>query len=253
MYENINDNFIKNSVSDIISKETLEEIKNRTKEYTALMSYYKCAMMEIETKFNVLKEQFSLEHDRNPICSVTSRLKSLISIKDKLDRRGHDFTVESIEQNINDVAGVRVICSFKQDVYNLAAALIKQDDVVLIEEKDYIKHPKENGYRSLHIIVEIPIFLSHEKRKMKVEIQLRTIAMDFWASLEHQLRYKKETVFTDEMTAELLECANISAMLDVKMDHLRHNVFSPFLSLPEDEDYTITEVDSQKEQNRNVE
>lgn len=233
MYEKIDNNFIKTTMSEIISEETLEEIQNKTKEYKVLMSYYKCAMMEIETKFNVLKEEFSLEHDRNPISSVSSRLKSLPSIKEKLERKGYEFTVESIEQHIHDVAGVRVICSFKQDVYNLAAALKKQDDVELIEEKDYIKNPKENGYRSLHIIVQIPIFLSHEKRTMKVEIQLRTIAMDFWASLEHQLRYKKENVFTEEMTKELLECAEISADLDKKMDHLRRTVFSPFLKLPE--------------------
>lgn len=237
MYEIIDTNFINKSITEIMSKETIEEIERQKREFTVLMSYYKCAMMEIETKFNVLKEQFSLEHDRNPICSVSSRIKSLHSIQEKIARKGCDFTVESIEKNIFDIAGVRVICSFKQDVYNLAAALLKQDDVILIEEKDYIKDPKPNGYRSLHIIVQIPIFLSHEKRLMNVEIQLRTIAMDFWASLEHQLRYKKENVFTEEMTKELLECANISAEFDHKMDHLRHSVFSPFLKLPDDTEF----------------
>lgn len=125
---------------------------------------------------------------------------------------------------MNDIAGVRVICSFVEDVYSLANALLKQDDVQLIEMKDYIKNPKPNGYRSLHMIVAIPIFLAHEKRIMRVEIQLRTIAMDFWASLEHQLRYKKDVEFTDDMANELLECAQLSTELDIRMDNLRKSV-----------------------------
>ena len=219
-----------NHMTLIANKEAYEIIKKKSKDYATLMSYYKCAMMEIETKFNVLKEQFSLEQDRNPINSVSSRIKSVHSIREKLERKGHDFTLEDIENNIFDVAGVRVVCSFKQDVYNLADALLKQDDVTLIDTKDYIKYPKDNGYRSLHIIVEIPIFLSHEKRMMKVEIQLRTIAMDFWASLEHQLKYKKENEFTEQMIKDLQESADISAELDTKMDNLRRSVFSPFLA-----------------------
>ena len=131
-----------------------------------------------------------------------------------------------MEENILDVAGVRVICSFVDDVYLLADALLKQDDITLIEKKDYIANPKENGYRSLHLIVAIPIFLEHEKRVMPVEIQLRTIAMDFWASLEHQLRYKKNFDFTEAMAEELQNCANLSAQLDIKMDSLRESVES---------------------------
>ena len=132
----------------------------------------------------------------------------------------------TMEENILDVAGVRVICSFVDDVYLLADALLKQDDITLIEKKDYIANPKENGYRSLHLIVAIPIFLEHEKRVMPVEIQLRTIAMDFWASLEHQLRYKKNFDFTEAMAEELQNCANLSAQLDIKMDSLRESVES---------------------------
>ena len=122
---------------------------------------------------------------------------------------------------MNDVAGIRVVCSFTEDVYTLADALLKQDDIILLQKKDYIANPKENGYRSLHLIVSVPIFLENEKRLMKVEIQLRTIAMDCWASLEHQLRYKKEIDFTKEMEQELSECARMSTELDARMDRLR--------------------------------
>ena len=189
--------------------------------FNKLMSYYKCALMEVETKFNVLNEEYSLEFDRNPISSIKTRLKSPISIKEKLERKEYPVATESIETHLNDVAGIRVICSFPEDVYALANALLRQDDIKLIKKKDYIKKPKANGYRSLHLIVAVPIFLSCEKRIMKVEIQLRTIAMDFWASLEHQLRYKKDTEFTADMMKELYECAHVSADLDMRMDTLR--------------------------------
>lgn len=188
-----------------------------------LMSYYKCAIREIETKFRVLDEEFSIQNDRNPISSIKTRLKSVPSIVEKLERKGIELSLPAIEQELNDVAGVRVICAFEEDVYKLANALLRQDDITLIQKKDYIKNPKPNGYRSLHLIVEVPIFLEKEKRKMKVEIQLRTIAMDCWASLEHQLRYKKGISFTDEMQEELLLCAQLSRELDQRMDQLRDN------------------------------
>ncbi len=190
-------------------------------QFQKLMAYYRCAIMEITTKFNVLNEEFSLRYDRNPISGIKSRLKQLPSIKEKLDKKGMPFNLESIENNLSDVAGIRVVCSFPDDVYMLADALLKQDDISLISKKDYIASPKSNGYRSLHLIVTVPIFLAHEKRLMKVEIQLRTIAMDFWASLEHQLRYKKDVEFTKEMADELLYCARLSAELDGRMDALR--------------------------------
>lgn len=186
-----------------------------------LMTYYNCAMREVETKLYVLDEEYSLQYDRNPINSIRSRLKSVPSIIEKLERKNVEISLPAIEQYLNDVAGIRVVCSFVQDVYTIADALLKQDDITLIERKDYIAKPKENGYRSLHLIVEVPIFLEKEKRKMRVEVQLRTIAMDCWASLEHQLRYKKETKFTTETQKELLECANLSVELDTRMDALR--------------------------------
>ena len=193
-------------------------------QYQKLMAYYRCAMMEIATKFNVLNEEFSLQYDRNPISSIKSRLKKVTSMKEKLEKNGYPFTIESIEENLNDVAGIRIVCSFTDDVYMLADALVKQDDITVIARKDYIKNPKPNGYRSLHIIVTFPIFLAHEKRIMKVEIQLRTIAMDFWATLEHQLRYKKNVDFTEDMANELLLCAKTSAQLDARMNSLRNKV-----------------------------
>jgi len=205
--------------------ETMEWAQRKFQELMKMMVYYKCAMMEIETKFNVLNEEYSLEHDRNPINSIKTRLKRPQSIREKLDRQKIPYTMDSIVENLNDIAGVRVICSFPEDVYALAEALLKQDDVRLIKKKDYIQNPKPNGYRSLHLIVEIPIFLANEKKMVRVEIQLRTIAMDFWASLEHQLRYKKEAEFTEEMAQELYECASESAALDLRMDFLRQKVF----------------------------
>lgn len=214
--------------SELQSREDLAQVMNMAgihpEEYMKTMAYYRCAIMEIETKFNVLNTEFSLRFDRNPINSIKSRLKSPLSIKDKLERKGLDLTLENVEENLNDVAGVRVICSFPQDVFSLAEAFLKQDDITLVEMKDYIRYPKVNGYRSLHMIVQVPIFLSQEKRIMKVEIQLRTIAMDFWASLEHQLRYKKDYAFTEEMAKELYDCARESADLDARMDTLRRYV-----------------------------
>ncbi len=208
-----------------IAKKILENIEplfeEKIGQYEELMAYFKCAMMEIETKFRVLNEEFSLQYDRNPISAIKSRLKSFKSIRDKLVKNDFPLSVASVEENLNDVAGVRVICSFERDVYLLAEALLSQDDIELIAKKDYIANPKENGYRSLHLIVAVPIYLVNEKRTMRVEIQLRTIAMDSWATLEHQLRYKKNIEYTEEMAEELYLCSKLSAELDHKMDNLR--------------------------------
>ena len=164
------------------------EIFDQTRPFAELMMRYKCAMLEVKTKLDVLNTQLSLENDRNPFESIECRLKSVPSIIGKLNRKGLELSAESIEKNLNDVAGIRVICSFPEDIYILAEELCSQDDIRLIARKDYIKYPKPNGYRSLHLIVEIPIFLMPEKKYMRVEVQFRTIAMDFWASLEHKLK-----------------------------------------------------------------
>lgn len=222
-----NDEDVKSALRQIFGEDASPEtLKNYAHKYAELMAYYRCALMEVETKFNVLDEEFSLQFDRNPIESIKGRIKRPNSIHKKLLKYGLDVSIDNIKNNINDIAGIRVVCSFLDDVYVLADALLKQDDITLIEKKDYIKNPKENGYRSLHLIVGVPIFLSHEKRMMNVEIQLRTIAMDFWASLEHQLRYKKDFVYTDEMLRELKECAETSSELDLRMENLRHKVRS---------------------------
>lgn len=208
----------------ISGMETLEAVLEKSQDFIKLMTYYRCAMMEIETKFKVLNAHYSLEHDRNPIQTVKTRLKSPISIEKKLKRLGSEMTVGEIEQTLHDVAGVRVICSFVEDVYTLAQALLAQDDITLIEKKDYIKTPKPNGYRSLHLIISIPIFLAEEKREMQVEIQLRTIAMDVWASLEHQMSYKKENVLSEDLSAELLGCAELAHALDERMNAIHQKL-----------------------------
>ena len=173
-----------------ISDEFLDFIKKNKEPYDTLISYYKCAMMEVETKFRVLNEQFSLEYDRNPIESIKTRIKSTDSLIRKIRDKNIPLTMTSVENNINDIAGVRIICSFLDDIYTLADCLINQDDITLIKIKDYVKNPKDNGYRSLHLIVSVPIFLQNEKRDVKVEVQLRTISMDSWASLEHKISIK---------------------------------------------------------------
>lgn len=188
--------------------------------FKKLYSYYECAIMEVETKFEVLSTEMSLYDDKNPIENIKSRLKRIDSIVRKLDRRGLATTFENIERHLNDIAGVRVICSFERDVYRVFQAFISQDDVHVIEVKDYIANPKPNGYRSLHVIVDIPIFLYQETKRIKVEIQLRTLAMDVWASLEHKIRYKKRLNDAQQrIVAEaLLNCANYCHTVDAEME-----------------------------------
>lgn len=206
-----------------LTDQNMDALKMALEPTRLLMTYYACALMEIETKFKVLNRQFSLEQEHNPIETIKTRLKTPDSILNKLKSRNLPYTAESVEKNLYDVAGIRIICPFIQDIYMLADCLLEQDDVYLIQRKDYIKNPKENGYRSLHLIVETPIFLKNEKRMMKVEVQLRTIAMDFWASLEHRMRYKKELnpALTDYLFKELKECADSSAELDVRMEKVK--------------------------------
>lgn len=212
--------FVRNN---LLSDEFIEFVQKNKKPFDTLMSYYQCAIMEVETKFKVLSEEYSLEYDRNPIENIKSRVKSFDSLLKKIRRKNIPLTMTSIEENIQDIAGVHVICSFPDDIYRLADCLLSQDDIILLEKKDYIKNPKPSGYRSLHLIIQTPIFLQEGKRMVTVEVQLRTIAMDFWASLEHKLRYKKniseeQSVFLAE---EMSQCAEISASLDERMQKVK--------------------------------
>ena len=192
--------------------------------FMELMMQYRCALMEVETKLNVLNAEFTMKNNRNPFESIKSRIKTPKSILEKLRRKGFEISVKGIEENLADVAGIRVICSFPDDIYATAKMLTDQDDIRVIQVKDYIINPKPNGYRSLHLILEVPIFLSNEKKNMKVEVQFRTIAMDFWACLEHKLKYKKNIENAEEISKELQRCAEASSQLDLRMQALRDRI-----------------------------
>ena len=204
-----------------IQAEQLREAKP----FNQLMMEYRSAIVEVETKLKVLNAEFSQEYNRNPFESIKSRLKSPESIYEKLERKGFPVTVESIREKLSDVAGLRVICSFPDDIYRIAELFCQQDDIILLRKKDYIKNPKPNGYRSLHLNLSVPIFLSTGKRYMKVEVQFRTIAMDFWASLEHKLKYKKDVKETDKIVAQLKTCADSIEMLDYQMQEIRDKIY----------------------------
>ena len=198
-----------------------KKIMGRMVDYKELRMIYACAMKEIKTKFEILNTDFSLQYHRNPINSIQTRLKSTASIIEKLVKMNKSVDIDSVSENIHDIAGVRVICSYIDDVYLVAEALLKQDDITLITRKDYIAEPKENGYRSLHLIVKVPVFLSERRLEMEVEVQLRTIAMDFWASLEHQLYYKTDFDGKGELVDELRRCAATINKTDVEMMLIR--------------------------------
>ena len=201
-----------------------EGLIEQASEFKELMMQYRCALMEVETKLNVLNAEFTMKNNRNPFESIKSRIKRPRRILEKLQRKGYEISVKGIEENLADVAGIRVICSFPDDIYATAKMLTDQDDIRVLEVKDYIINPKPNGYRSLHLILEVPIFLSNEKKNMKVEVQFRTIAMDFWASLEHKLKYKKNIENAEEISKELQRCAEASSQLDLRMQALRDRI-----------------------------
>lgn len=204
--------------------ELTEQVFGELKKFRNMMMVYNSAIKEVQTKFEILNEELSLTHNRNPIEMIKSRVKTPESIIEKLKRKNLPITLKSLEENINDVAGIRVICSFVDDIYEVADMLVNQDDVRLISVNDYIKNPKPNGYRSYHMIVEIPVYFSNRKRNIKVEVQLRTIAMDFWASLEHKMKYKKDVENAAKISEELKLCADIIAQTDLKMQEINNEI-----------------------------
>lgn len=208
------------------NNKVINTIEDSAQAFQELMMQYDCAMLEVKTKLEVLNKELALVHSRNPFESIKCRIKSQESIAGKLERRGLECSIENIEKELNDIAGIRVICSFPEDIYMLVDCLLQQDDIILVEQKDYIKNPKPNGYRSLHLILDIPIFLTHEKKHMRVEVQFRTIAMDFWASLEHKMKYKKHIENAESISEELKYCADLISQLDRRMEQIRNRIDS---------------------------
>lgn len=200
---------------------------NNAAKFNDLMMMYRCAIREVQTKLEVLDDEFSVEYKRNPISFIKTRVKKPESIYRKLQKLGYDFTAENIQEQLNDVAGVRVVCAFIDDIYTVADLIAVQDDIKVIKIKDYIKNPKPNGYRSYHMIVEIPVFFSKGKTPMRVELQIRTNGMDFWATLEHQLRYKKgieDLPGYEDISEELLRSAQAVIETDNEMQRIKNKI-----------------------------
>ncbi len=214
-------------VSKAITQEDIDnllKVRKQAKDFKILMMKYDCALYEVRTKLEVMDKELSLRNNRNPFESIKMRIKTPISIYNKLQSKGIDFNLENIENHLSDIAGIRVICSFVDDIYMLADCLANQDDIRVIQRKDYIENPKASGYRSLHLIIEVPIFLTQEKEIMKVEVQFRTIAMDFWASLEHKMKYKKNIENQDVISDDLKFSADLINQLDLRMQQIREKI-----------------------------
>lgn len=203
-----------------------QQLLDDAEKFYNLMMMYRCAIREVQTKLEVLDDEFSVEYNRNPISFIKTRIKKPVSIYNKLQKLGYDFTIENIQQ-LNDVAGVRIVCAFIDDIYTIADLITQQDDIKVIKIKDYIKNPKPNGYRSYHMIVEIPVFFAKGKTPMRVELQIRTNGMDFWATLEHQLRYKKgieEMPGFEEISKELMHSAQVIIEADNEMQEIKNKI-----------------------------
>lgn len=208
---------------DRLSEHDEETLVESAMQLQQVMMLYESGIREIKTKLDILADESRISGKPSPINAIKSRIKTPRSIVGKLKRRGFPVTLQSMMDNLNDIGGIRVICPFIQDIYTVADMLMRQSDLTLIEKKDYISSPKPNGYRSLHLILEVPIFLSERTVPVRIELQLRTIAMDFWASLEHKLRYKK-SIPEDQskyLAEEMMDCAQISSALDERMQKVR--------------------------------
>ena len=207
-----------------ISQEPPVERLPGYREQIILKSYFKSAIQTVENKLSIMNEEYFAEYGRKPIQMITSRVKKEQSIIDKMKRHGYELTMDNAVQRLYDIAGVRAICAFEHDVYHMAEVLLQHEDIHLHHRKDFIQTPKESGYRSLHLLISMPIYLAAGKRDVRREVQLRTITMDFWASMEHELRYKQKIAFPEELNQEILECADLSAALDERMGKLQRNL-----------------------------
>lgn len=207
-------------VTTLLPAASQEKILEQLYQFIELEHLYESAIREVKTKLEILDSEFKTKYDYNPIHHIEDRLKSPQSMMEKLQRKGMTFSTENVRSTLHDIAGVRVICNYIEDIYSVAEFLTRQDDVTLIKTKDYIKNPKPNGYRSLHLVIETPVFLSDRKEMVHVEVQIRTIAMDFWASLEHQLKYKTNSEVSAELAQQLKDCAETIAATDLKMQSI---------------------------------
>ncbi len=214
--------------SDLLSTEEgqffADNINNLAQQLTEILNIYESATKEIVTKLEILDSEFQARNKRNPIHQIQRRVKSTTSIIEKILRKGFDLDLDSIRGNLNDIAGIRIICSYIDDIYTVYEMLRRQSDLEVIKIVDYIKNPKPNGYRSLHIVLKVPVFFSDRVEKVKVEVQIRTIAMDFWASLEHSLRYKADGYIPPDISNELKDCADIISMTDLRMQNIHNQV-----------------------------
>ncbi len=211
------------SVPDLV--QVPDDLIHQAREFQEAIMMYSCAIREVKTKLEVLNDELSVRNQRNPIEMIKSRVKKPMSIVEKLHRKNLPITLDSMIHHLDDVAGIRVICSFVDDIYAVARMLVSQDDIRVIAVKDYISNPKDNGYRSYHLIVEVPVFFSDRKKDMREEVQVRTIAMDFWASLDHQLKYKKDIGdAAEEISEELRKCAEVIAKTDRHMLVIRKSI-----------------------------
>lgn len=210
---------VEEEVVELMFPQTTDSL-NMSAQYRQIMCFYQSGIDQLTVKLQILSNEFRVGYDRNPIKDITSRVKSPESILEKMERKNIPNTMSCMMNSIHDIAGIRVVCPLVEDVYYVAKMLANQADVEVLEVKDYITSPKKNGYRSLHLIALVDVYFSDQMRRVPVEIQLRTIAMDFWASIEHQLRYKKEREFTEEMEKELKTCAELMSDADIRMQKL---------------------------------
>lgn len=217
--DNSNGSFLSevDSLRELIGIDEMKELNA----WRYLFVIHKFGLDEIVTKLNILNEEYDFFHDSNPIEHIETRIKNPKKTVEKLIRQGYPVSAQSARENLHDIGGIRVVCSFVEDVYEIYEKLARQSDLEIKEVKDYIKEPKDNGYRSLHLLVEVPVFLTDKTEKVVIEVQIRTIAMDFWASLEHKLRYKKNIADSEYISEELKKCADVISAMDCRMQEIR--------------------------------